>query len=164
MARLDQVTVAARGRSRMPDLVEQLKVQPIVNSAMVTDRLGVTRKTALSLIGELEEAGCLVNLTARRAARFWALPSLAKRMASAGGPATRIAAQRPASAASSDRHEPPDLAMRSGRLKDSFDATRLDRVMAELDAALEGLDDIVSNLGHAARRQERPETGPAGVD
>ena len=31
--------------------------------------------TALALIGELVEAGCLVNLTGRRTARFWALPS-----------------------------------------------------------------------------------------
>lgn len=72
LARLESMVGAASGRSRLPDLIELLKAQPVVNSAMVIDRLSVTRRTALALIGELVEAGCLVNLTGRRAARFWA--------------------------------------------------------------------------------------------
>ena len=41
LARLESMTSAAHGRSRLTDLIELLKVQPVINSAMVLDRLGV---------------------------------------------------------------------------------------------------------------------------
>ncbi|MDO5371723.1 helix-turn-helix domain-containing protein [Paracoccus sp. (in: a-proteobacteria)] len=133
LARLQSMAAAARGRSRLADLVELVKLQPVVTSAMVMDRLGVTRRTALSLIGELAGAGCLVNLTARRAARFWALPSLAARMAPAG------AARRPRGTA----RRPGESGAHPSRLREGFDEDRLGRVMAELDAAMTGIDRLL---------------------
>ena len=85
LARLTAMTSSAHGRSRLVDLIAYLKAQPVISSAMVMDHLGVTRRTALSLIGELVDAGCLSNLTARSTSRFWALPSLTARMGHAGG-------------------------------------------------------------------------------
>ena len=85
LARLSAMTSSAHGRSRLSDLITYLKTQPVISSAMVMDHLGVTRRTALTLIGELVDAGCLSNLTARSTSRFWALPSLAARMGHAGG-------------------------------------------------------------------------------
>ena len=85
LARLTAMTSSAHGRSRLSDLITYLKTQPVVSSAMVMDHLGVTRRTALSLISELVDADCLSNLTARSTSLFWALPSLAARMGHAGG-------------------------------------------------------------------------------
>ncbi|MBB1492311.1 MULTISPECIES: hypothetical protein [unclassified Paracoccus (in: a-proteobacteria)] len=133
LARLQSMAATAHGRSRRADLVEFLKLQPVINSAMVVDRLGVTRRTALALIGELVEAGCLVNLMARRAARFWALPSLAARMTPLPG------VRRP--------HGAPERLGERGkhpsRLREQFDEDRLDRIMSELDAAMSGIDRLL---------------------
>ena len=65
VTRLSAMTSSAHGRSRLGDLITYLQTQPVISSAMVMDHLGVTRRTALSLINELVDAGCLSNLTAR---------------------------------------------------------------------------------------------------
>lgn len=146
LARLDSMATSASGRSRQPDLIALLKAQPVVNSAMVIDRLGVTRRTALALIGELVEAGCLVNLTGRRTARFWALPSLAARMTSAASVGQFRRAERPATDAP-DCEETLEIEARPGRLRGQFEEERLDRIMSDLDAAMAGLDEVVRRVG-----------------
>lgn len=140
LARLDAVASGAHGRSRLADLAGLLRQQPVVNSAMVCDRLGVSRRTALALIGEMVDASCLVNVTSRRAARFWALPSLGSRM--------RTSAARPARG--NVRHAAPAVrpvvleeTTRPGRLREQFDEERLSQVMKNLDAAMAGLDAVV---------------------
>ncbi|QXI65623.1 hypothetical protein CP157_03413 (plasmid) [Paracoccus marcusii] len=70
LARLSAMASSAHGRSRLVDLITYLRAQPVNSSAMVMDHLGVTRRTALTLIGELVDAGCLSNLTARSTSRF----------------------------------------------------------------------------------------------
>ena len=85
LARLTTMTSSAHGRSRLVDLIAYLKARPVISYAMVMDHLDVTRRTALSLFSELVDAGCLRNLTALGTSRFWALPSLAARMAHVGG-------------------------------------------------------------------------------
>ncbi|WP_377699978.1 helix-turn-helix domain-containing protein [Paracoccus niistensis] len=146
LARLQSKTTAASGRSRLPDLVELLKAQPVVNSAMVIDRLGVTRRTALALIGELVEAGCLVNLTGRRTARFWALPSLAARMTPAASARQFRRTEHPATAAQ-DSKDALEIEARLRRLREQFDEERLDRIMSDLDAAMAGLNEVVRKAG-----------------
>lgn len=153
LARLESMTAAASGRSRLPDLVELLKAQPVVNSAMVIDRLGVTRRTALALIGELVDAGCLVNLTGRRAARFWALPSLAARMTPASSARQFRRAVRPATAAQ-DSEEALEIEAPPERLREQFDEERLDRIMSDLDAAMVGLDEVVRRVGGPQKQTE----------
>lgn len=151
-ARLAAMAATAHGRSRRADLVAYLGDQPVISSAMVMDHLGVTRPTALSLIGELVDAGCLRNLTARSAARFWALPSLAARMGQGGRPSAR----QDAAAASGRAVERADLLARgpSGTWEDGRDEDRLDWVMADLDAAMSGLDHVVRRAGGAHREVE----------
>ena len=161
LSRLSAMASGAHGRSRMADLVTYLKAQPVVSSAMVMDHLGVTRRTALSLIDELVEAGCLTNLTARRTARFWALPSLAARM----GPARGAGGGRGDMSGDRERrgaHQGPDG--RPDPRHEDRDESQLDRIMAELDEAMSGLDEVVRRAGGTAagggigRRQTKPAT------
>lgn len=118
---------------------------------MVMDHLGVTRRTALTLIGELVDAGCLSNLTARSTSRFWALPSLAARMGHAGGAG---AARRGALAG---REDPSERIKPTGaleRIKGGRDEGQLDRIMADLDAAMSGVNDVVRRAGGRERKDE----------
>ena len=151
LARLTAMTSSAHGRSRLGDLITYLKTQPVVSSAMVMDHLSVTRRTALTLIGELVDGGCLSNLTARSTSRFWALPSLAARMGHAGG----------AGAVRGDvfvsRKGPRERLKQIGaleRIKGGRDEAQLDRIMAELDAAMSGVDDVVRRAGGRERKEE----------
>lgn len=146
LARLDGVASHAHGRSRLADLAALLRQQPVVNSAMVCDRLGVSRRTALSLIDEMVEASCLVNVTSRRAARFWALPSLGSRMKTS--PA-RVARGHVSRAQAAVRPVTLGETSRPGRLQEQFDEGRLTRVFETLDAAMAGLDAVV-------RKEPRP--------
>jgi hypothetical protein len=139
LARLDKVAAGANGRSRLRDLGVLLRKQPVVNSAMVCDRLGVSRRTSLALIEELEEASCLVNVTGRRSARFWALPSLASQMK----PSVAVRREPPRASPSAKAAVSLDPAGRSGRVQEQFDEDRLNRIMENLDAALAGLDAVV---------------------
>lgn len=153
LARLESMTSAVSGRSRLPDLVELLKTQPVVNSAMVIDRLSVTRRTALALIGALVEAGCLVNLTGRRTARFWALPSLAARMTFAASVGQFRRTERPATVAP-DREETLEIEARPEQLREQFDEKRLVRIMSDLDEAMAGLDEVVRRVGGSRGQTE----------
>lgn len=154
LARLTAMTSSAHGRSRLADLITYLKVQPVVSSAMVMDQLGVTRRTALTLIGELVDTGCLSNLTARSTSRFWALPSLAAIMGHAGGAG---AARRGAFAGSERSSGPSEHSKPIGaleRTRGGRDEGQLDRIMADLDAAMSGLDDVVRRAGGRERKEE----------
>ena len=118
---------------------------------MVMDHLGVTRRTALTLIGELVDAGCLSNLTARSTSRFWALPSLAARMGQAG----RAGAVR--GGVFAGREGPRGNLKPSGqldRLMEERDEGQLDRIMADLDTAMSGVDDVVRRAGGRQRKEE----------
>ena len=154
LARLTAMTSSAHGRSRLADLITYLKVQPVVSSAMVMDQLGVTRRTALTLIGELVDTGCLSNLTARSTSRFWALPSRAAIMGHAGGAG---AARRGAFAGSERSSGPSEHSKPIGaleRTRGGRDEGQLDRIMADLDAAMSGLDDVVRRAGGRERKEE----------
>lgn len=107
---------------------------------MVCDRLGVSRRTALALIGEMVEASCLVNVTSRRAARFWALPSLGARMKTSPVRPGRSNVRR---AAGSVRPVVLEETSRLGRLQEQFHEERLSRAFETLDAAMAGLNAVV---------------------
>ena len=151
LARLTAMTSSAHGRSRLADLITYLKVQPVVSSAMVMDQLGVTRRTALTLIGELVDAGCLSNLTARSTSRFWALPSLAARMGHAGGAGAVWGNALAGRERSSERSKPIGALE---RMRGGCDEGQLDRIMADLDSAMSGVDDVVRRAGERQRKDE----------
>lgn len=139
LARMDKVAAGASGRSRSGDLVALLKKQPVVNSAMVCERLGVSRRTALVLIEELEEASCLVNVTGRRSARFWALPSLASQMR----PSVPIRREVPRAAPRVKAAVSLEAVGQPGHLHEQFDEDWLNRIMENLDAAMAGVDAVI---------------------
>ena len=151
LSRLSGMTSSAHGRSRLVDLISFLKTQPVISSAMVMDHLGVTRRTALSLIGELVDAGCLINLTARRASRFWALPSLAARMGPAGGAGALSGRMSQRRETQREHSEPRD---RLDQVREERDEGSLDRIMADLDVAMSRVDDVVRRAGDRQRNDE----------
>ena len=151
LARLSAMTSSAHGRSRLGNLIAYLKTQPVISSAMVMDHLGVTRRTALSLIGELVDAGCLSNLTARSTSRFWALPSLAARMGHAGGAGAVRRGIIASREEPSERLKPIDALE---RMKGGRDEGQLDRIMADLDTAMSRVDDVVRRAGSRERKEQ----------
>ena len=140
LSRLSAMTSSAHGRSRIADLISFLKTQPVISSAIVMDHLGVTRRTALSLINELVDAGCLSNLTARSTSRFWALPSLAARMGHAGGAGVKRSGVSGGREARRVHLEQTDRLVQS---REERDEAQLDRIMADLDDAMLGVNDVV---------------------
>lgn len=133
LERLQAVAAAGRGRSRIAELAALIRARPILTSGMVMDSLGVTRKTALSLIAAMEEAGCLVDFTARKAARFWATPTLAARLRHEG----RAGAGRRPSAARPEAARPG-----KGRTRPQEpDAQRLDRLLDDLNQAMKAVEE-----------------------
>ena len=151
LARLSSMTSSAHGRSRLVDLITYLKAQPVISSAMVMDHLGVTRRTALSLIGELVDAGCLSNLTARSTSRLWALPSLAARMGPAGRAGVKHGGVYGGRETQREHSEPRD---RLDQVREERDEGSLDRIMADLDAAMSGVDEVVRRAGEGQRKDE----------
>ncbi len=90
-------------------------------------------------------------LQTRHASRFWALPFLAARMGHAGG------ARAVRGSVFADRERPRGHLKpsdRSGQLQEERDEGQLDRIMADLDTAMSGLDDVVRRAGGRQRRDE----------
>ena len=90
-------------------------------------------------------------LQARHASRFWAPPSLAARMGHVGGAGAvhgGIFADREGPRG---HLKPSD---RSDRLREERDDGQLDRIMADLDSAMSGVDDVVRRAGGRQRRDE----------
>ncbi|MBM9595076.1 helix-turn-helix domain-containing protein [Roseitranquillus sediminis] len=131
VARIRAAGQGRHGRSRMAEMARFVLARPIFTSALVADELGVTRRTALNLIAELEGQSLIRNLLPRRAARFWATTSLADRL--------RV---RPAPRAAC-----PPVPSRDGDGPEAVAAenfspetlTELDRAVAEADRILAGL-------------------------
>ncbi|MSU90883.1 hypothetical protein GE300_14875 [Rhodobacteraceae bacterium 2CG4] len=135
LAKLDAAAAAARGRSRMADFVGFVKRQPILTSGQVMEDLGVTRATALSLIGTLEGQGSLVDFTARRSARFWATPTLAARLRHGS-----VRARPQAAGQGREAGKVPELDQ--PRTREDEEA-RLEELLGELDDALRGVDEVM---------------------
>ena len=157
---LSEAGQGRRGRARHADFARWVPAHPVFSSAMVMDGIGVTRRTALSLIEDFTGKGVLASITPRRAARLWATASLAERLLtrSAGNP-RHIEAPRPrierwkdASKAASDgtenipvAGETPALTLQRRHLKEENRAgmeaamAELDKMMAEADVILAGV-------------------------
>ncbi|WP_233490669.1 hypothetical protein, partial [Paracoccus sediminilitoris] len=109
------------------------------------------------------DAGCLSNLTARSTSRFWALPSLAARMGHAGGVGVKRGG---VSGGREARREHAHPSGRLDQLQEGRDEAQLERIMADLDAAMSGVDDVVRRAGEGglARKMWRaPTEEPGGV-
>ncbi|MGR3592026.1 MAG: hypothetical protein ACU0B9_12350 [Limimaricola soesokkakensis] len=69
------------GRSRMADAVQAFGTAPVLSSALLAETIGVSIRTALTLLDEMTDLGLLKEITGRRTARIWAVPSLGARLA-----------------------------------------------------------------------------------
>jgi hypothetical protein len=69
------------GRSRMADAVHAFGTAPVLSSALLAETIGVSIRTALTLLGEMTDLGLLQEITGWRTARIWAVPSLGTRLA-----------------------------------------------------------------------------------
>lgn len=66
-----QRTGTRRSTGRLPRLIELLWEQPMVSTRAVERRLGMTYRSALDLIQDLEQAGILRRVTERKLDRLW---------------------------------------------------------------------------------------------
>ena len=144
VARIRKVGEARHGRSRMTEMVNFVLSRPIFTSGIVADELGVTRRTALNLIQELEEEGLIRNVTPRRTARLWATTSLARRLKDWPLRGRRVAAPRPPEGRPSvpDNREPARIGAAQNLREEGQDA--IARALAELDRAMAEADTILN--------------------
>lgn len=70
------------GRSRLADAAQAFSTAPVQSSALLAGTIGVSVRTALTLLDELVALGLLREITGRRTARLWAVPGLGARLAS----------------------------------------------------------------------------------
>ena len=132
VAAIHAVGQGRHGRSRMAEMAAFVLARPIFTSALVADELGVTRRTALNLIAELEGQGLVQNLLPRRAARFWATASLAERLRVRATPRGAASART-----SRDEEEPAPTARLGAEPAPNLAALQvLDRVMEAADGLL----------------------------
>ena len=76
-----EATQGRGGRSRMVDTVHAFGTAPVLSSALLAETIGVSIRTALTMLDELTDLGLLKEITGRRTARIWAVPSLGGRLA-----------------------------------------------------------------------------------
>lgn len=143
----EKAAMAARGksrRSRLPDAVNAFGIEPFMISQALTDRLGITQRGAIKLLGELVEQELLVEMTRRRSARIWATSGLAALLGRRAEPAGRAASAAGAAARGSPGL-PQAGQSRAGearRIKEENKAA-VERALADFDAVLEQVDGIL---------------------
>lgn len=119
------------GRSRLGDAVHAFGNAPVLSSALLSDMIGVTAKTALTIMGEMTSLGLLQEITHRRTARIWAVQGLGR----------RLAARPPRRAGGQARGKTLPTKMREGGYQfraeqRGADQQAMERVFADLDAVL----------------------------
>ncbi|SDE47706.1 helix-turn-helix domain-containing protein [Limimaricola pyoseonensis] len=113
LRRARQVGEGRHGRSRLGDAAQVFAEAPCLSAPLLAERLAITPRGAINLIGALSEQGLLREITRRRSARIWAVPGLAERLAARPKPGAR----------------PPQPPRRE-------DPAAMSRAFADLDAAL----------------------------
>ena len=104
---------------------------------MIREGLGLKQRAAFNLVDEAEAAGIMTQITARKAYRIWAVPSLADRIRSRPMPGARGAAM----AREPQRAEQwPQVTTASAVQDKEGAAEREAQLLSTLDAALERVD------------------------
>ena len=150
--RIRQAGQGRHGRSRMAEMTDFVLTRPIFTSGLVMDELGVTRRTALNMIGELEASGLVRNLVPRRAARFWATASLAERLRVQRTSRREQHTENRKPAVAARESEP--MALQTGSLRSLGHEGQevVTRALDELDRAMAEADEILK--GGAERKRE----------
>lgn len=119
------------GRSRMADAVHAFGTAPVLSSAMLAQAIGVSIRTALTILDEMTDLGLLKEITGRRTARIWAVPSLGGRLA-----ARRFRRTRRQGHAVMPPAEMREAARSRSREQKEASAQAMAHAFADLDAAL----------------------------
>lgn len=119
------------GRSRMADVVQAFGTAPVLSSALLAETIGVSIRTALTILDEMTELGLLKEITGRRTARIWAVPGLGARLAAR--PSRRAGLQARLALPSAETRETPPS--RSREQKEAA-AQAMEQAFADLDTAL----------------------------
>ncbi|MCE6958372.1 hypothetical protein LAZ40_04785 [Cereibacter sphaeroides] len=152
-ADLARATEGRHGRSRLAEAGAAFGLEPVMTAGILAERLGVTSRGALNLIGELERLGLVRELTLRRAARIWATPGLAAKLAG-----SRTTSHRSRASLDADRpveplgETPAGQDLRQRHLKEENEES-VRRALADFDAVLEEVDGILARRGTDASRR-----------
>lgn len=133
------------GRSRLPDAIAMIGIEPVITSGLLSQKLGITQRGAINLIDDLVALGLLREMTRRRAARIWTTPELAARL----GARAERQVQRPrppritiAPGSHSDDTHPAPVAR---NLREEGEAS-MRRAMSEFDEALAEASSILARI------------------
>lgn len=91
--KMREIGEGRHGRSRLGDAARSFGEEPVQTSGRLSKLLGITQRGAINLLDALVGEGMVKEITHRRAARIWATPSLADRLA--GMPVRRAGAETP---------------------------------------------------------------------
>ncbi|WPY96913.1 hypothetical protein T8T21_19685 (plasmid) [Limimaricola variabilis] len=119
------------GRSRMTDAVQAFATAPVLSSALLAESIGVSIRTALTLLGEMTDLGLLTEITGRQTARIWAVPSLGARLAVR--PVRRARLRAHATKPSAELRE---TARNNSRDQREASAQAIERAFTDLEKAL----------------------------
>jgi hypothetical protein len=148
LIRARREATGAKGRSRRADLLALAAREPLLSSGRVMEAIGVSRRTALTLLEDCRERGLLRLATGRGRWRLWAAAPFAERLGPAtlrvrGTPASRREALSPPASgippAEPAARPDPERAARlreEGRRAVEEAGDALARAMAEADAIL----------------------------
>ena len=123
------------GRSRMADAVQAFGAAPVLSSALLAEAIGVSVRTALTILDEMTDLGLLKEITGRRTARIWAVPGLGARLAVR--PRRRTGLQASAVRPSAEMRA---TARDRSRQQREASVQAMERAFSELDAALGEVD------------------------
>ncbi|WP_370160406.1 hypothetical protein [Limimaricola soesokkakensis] len=119
------------GRSRMADAVQAFGTAPVLSSALLAETIGVSIRTALTLLDEMTDLGLLKEITGRRTARIWAVPSLGGRLAARPFKRSRLQAR-----ASTPPVETRETARGRSRDQREASAQAMERAFTDFETAL----------------------------
>ncbi|MBW3243501.1 hypothetical protein KUV57_12580 [Epibacterium sp. DP7N7-1] len=135
----NEIAHSAHGRSRLPDAISAFGVEPILTSAALAERIGVTPRGALNLLDKMVSSGLLVELTRRRSARIWSTPGLAALLAKRVTPSIGRSSSKFGQEAKPGPGTHSDV---SGEGR-----AAVERALTEFDAVLEKVDGILARIG-----------------
>ncbi|MCP1170293.1 hypothetical protein NHG85_17445, partial [Limimaricola sp. ASW11-118] len=136
--------------SRMADAVQAFGTAPVLSSALLAETIGVSIRTALTLLDELTDLGLLREITHRRTARIWAVPGIGARLAAR--PPRRSGLQRHKVIPPAGLHDttrPRSQEQREAALQ------AMERAFAELDGALDRTKALLIDTKRAPKRGDR---------
>jgi|GEM_PF-1257130 hypothetical protein len=129
------------GRSRMADAVHAFGTAPVLSSALLAETIGVSIRTALTILDEMTDLGLLKEITGRRTARIWAVPSLGARLAAR--PPRRPGMRARAVMPPAEMHE---TARSRSREQKEASAQAMAHAFADLETALDQANALLIGL------------------